>query len=205
MLAHVSFPFSSYLLLINENETASNAFHSNDIINKQEQPEEEHNKVATCIKVKSADVNAGMLTKPTWSRSPKSSKQQSNSSFLLPNNAVIFKLLINCNRQKHNALQSFSKFIKLRQDLSRELNESNNAYCSGDNKYFCNINNEEASSSAFIILSQLLDSISDRIDANCYFALPSMSSSARIAIAAASMSHCNAGDNRSSGGAIIIL
>lgn len=208
MSAYASFPFTSYLSPTNANdETTSNVntlhTNANGIMFKQQpEPEEEHHhhKSAIRVKIKSANVNVGVLTKPTRHRprSPKSksSKQQqkqSDSSFSLPDDAVIFKLSISYNGRKYNASRSFDKFVKLRNDLCRELNEVNNSYYSRQYRKYshqsCNNTEEEATS----ILPQLPDSISDQTDGNCHFTLPSMSSSISMAMAAASVPHFNVG------------
>jgi len=191
MSAYASFPFSSYLSPTNVSEPTSNAVqNSKDVMNKAQSNERKSSAIS--IKVKSANVNVGVLAKPNRSKRPNASKQHikragPSSCFSLPDDAVLFKLSICYNGRKYTATRSFAKFIKLRYDLNRELNECNYLKPYRATKYSQNITEDKAT----ILLPQLPDSISDQTDGNCHFALPSVSSGISMAMAAASVPHYN--------------
>jgi len=217
MSAYAIFPFSSFVSPIVTVSGATNTQCDDDLHEiKNDRIMENNNKnwgpehkSAVRIKVKSANVDAGILTRPTRRSKGTSSRnvpsphvsKQPQDCFSLPDDAVLFKLSIRFNGRKYTATRSFAKFVKLRRDLGRELNEAyinvktrSKEYKRGapSHQYqSCNVDDAMKQQSRCIeaepTLPQLPESISDQADGNCHFALPTMSSGISMAMAAASV------------------
>jgi len=159
----------------------------NIVSNNNNEPE---HKTAIRIKVKSANIDAGVLVR---SSSAKFSSRDHNC-FSVPDDAVRFKLSIKFNGRKYTATRSFAKFVKLRRELVKELSMSINIKAGSKDQrrsisQACmDVNGRQQSSSkAESMLPKLPAIISDQVDGSYHFALPRMSSGYSMAKAAASV------------------